>query len=463
MLPPESPGSRSSGVTRRQVLAAAGTVVGGATAAAALAGTATAGSHSRPEHFDAAVPTAWFDLAATLVRTTPGFSPPVASRAFGYAGLTAYEAAVPGSKRYRSIAGALPGLGRLPRGSGDVHWPLAVNASLAAILRALFPTTSAANQAAIDALEASLAGRDRVPRSTFRRSVEHGRNVARGIFAWSTWDGGHEGYLRNFPPQYVPPAGAGLWVPTPVVFQPALQPFWGRNRCFALTSGADCPPGLPTPYSEDPASPCFAEAFEVYDTVNRLTPEETAIATFWSDDPGATVTPPGHSVSIATQILRRRDASLMEAVVASAKVGIAVTDAFIAGWDTKYRYNLLRPVTYIRAQIDPTWCRSWRLRPSRSTPRATPCSRAPRSTCSPTSSARTLRSPIGPTRTAVSPHAGSTRSTRLLARPRSHGRTAGSTTGRRSSVGSPRGRCSGEAVTRLPFRWRRETKRDHGR
>jgi hypothetical protein len=153
MLPPESPGPRSSGVTRRQVLAAAGTVVGGATAAAALAGTATAGSHSRPEHFDAAVPTAWFELAATLVRTTSGFSPPVASRAFGYAGLTAYEAAVPGSKRYRSIARALPGLGRLPRGSGDVHWPLAVNASLAAILRGLF-ATSAANQAAIDAFGA---------------------------------------------------------------------------------------------------------------------------------------------------------------------------------------------------------------------------------------------------------------------------------------------------------------------
>jgi membrane-associated phospholipid phosphatase len=45
----------------------------------------------------------------------------------------------------------------------------------------------------------------------------------------------------------------------------------------------------------------------------------------------------------------------MEAVEAYAKVGIAVTDAFIACWDTKYRYNLLRPVTYIRDQIDPTW------------------------------------------------------------------------------------------------------------
>jgi hypothetical protein len=31
-------------------------------------------------------------------------------------------------------------------------------------------------------------------------------------------DGGHEGYLRNFPPGYVPPVGPGLWVPAPPGF-----------------------------------------------------------------------------------------------------------------------------------------------------------------------------------------------------------------------------------------------------
>ncbi|HEX7023308.1 MAG TPA: vanadium-dependent haloperoxidase, partial [Gemmatimonadales bacterium] len=30
-------------------------------------------------------------------------------------------------------------------------------------------------------------------------------------------------------------------------------------------------------------------------------------------------------------------------------------DAFIAAWGYKYRYNLLRPRTYIRRVIDPTW------------------------------------------------------------------------------------------------------------
>jgi membrane-associated phospholipid phosphatase len=38
-----------------------------------------------------------------------------------------------------------------------------------------------------------------------------------------------------------------------------------------------------------------------------------------------------------------------------AKLGVALADAFIANWHTKYTYDTLRPVTYIRAHIDPAW------------------------------------------------------------------------------------------------------------
>jgi hypothetical protein len=36
-------------------------------------------------------------------------------------------------------------------------------------------------------------------------------------------------------------------------------------------------------------------------------------------------------------------------------VGIAVADAFISRWSTKYRDNLLRPVTCIQHVFDPNW------------------------------------------------------------------------------------------------------------
>jgi hypothetical protein len=100
---------------------------------------------------------------------------------------------------------------------------------------------------------------------------------------------------------------------------------------------------------------CFAEAFEVYTTVNALSDEQRAIARFWSDDPGSTSTPAGHSLSILTQVLRARDASLAEAAEAYAFLGIAVADAFIGCWRVKYTHNLLRRITYIRATIDPGW------------------------------------------------------------------------------------------------------------
>jgi hypothetical protein len=167
-------------------------------------------------------------------------------------------------------------------------------------------------------------------------------------------DGGHEGHLQNFPP-YDAPGGPAYWVPTPPAFLPALQPYWGTNRCFVLPAGDACPPGDHPPFSDDPSSAFFAEAIEVLEAVRDLTPEQETIARFWSDDPGTTSTPPGHSISIATQVLRREDASLATAAETYARVGMAVCDAFIACWNAKYAYNLLRPVTYLQRLLDPGW------------------------------------------------------------------------------------------------------------
>jgi PAP2 superfamily len=306
----------------------------------------------------AAVPTAWFDLSLRLVRSASGFSPPVASRTFAYAGLTLYEAVVPGMRGYRPLRRVFPDLDGLPRDRGENHdWEVAANAALASIFRSLFPTAGAAELDALAALEARIERRlrRRLPPRVFRRSRARGRDVAAAIFAWSQGDGGHEGYLRNFPP-YSPPVAPGLWVPTPPGFLSALQPSWGSNRTFAIRDGGAFPPGDHPPYSEEPGSPFYREALEVYETVNSLTAEQEAIARFWSDDPGQTATPPGHSISVTTQVLRRERSSLAEAAEAYARVGVAVSDAFVSCWFQKYRYNLLRPVTYVRAQFgDPDW------------------------------------------------------------------------------------------------------------
>jgi len=220
-------------------------------------------------------------------------------------------------------------------------------------MRDLFPTAPAALAADIDRLEQRLS--TGAPPGILRRSAERGRKVAAAILAWASGDGGHEGYLRNVAADYQPPVGPGNWVSTPPGFQRALQPYWGGNRPMALRSAAACDPGMHPPFSSDEGSAFFAEALEVYSTVDDLTDEQLVIARFWADDPGLTATPPGHSVSILGQVLEARDATLAEAAEAYAKVGIAVCDAFITCWYTKYVYNLQRPISYVRRYIDPGW------------------------------------------------------------------------------------------------------------
>jgi membrane-associated phospholipid phosphatase len=99
----------------------------------------------------------------------------------------------------------------------------------------------------------------------------------------------------------------------------------------------------------------YANALEVYQTNLNLTDEQTTIAQYWADNAGATGTPPGHWIAIVGQLARNNNLSLMATAEAYARVGLAVADAFISCWQTKYMYTLLRPVTYIQDLIDPDW------------------------------------------------------------------------------------------------------------
>jgi hypothetical protein len=310
------------------------------------------GVAGRTDQYDAAVAYAHIRSALRIIETTPGFSPPVASRFLAYLGAALYAAVAPGMPGYRLLDGVLPGFPKtLETPHAGVHWPTVANHALATTLVSLVPAGSPAETH----IAATVAGHDRnnpLPAPLRRRSVERGETVGRAIAAWAATDGGHQGYLTNFPTGYISPVGPGLWEPTPPGFQPIpLQPFWGTNRRFIH---AVCDPSPPPEYSVESDSEFYSYAEEVYHVSQHLTGEQAEIALFWADDPG-TVTPPGHSLSLTTQILTQEQASLAVAAETLFRVGCAVADAFIGCWHTKYTWNLLRPVTYIRTHIDPTW------------------------------------------------------------------------------------------------------------
>ena len=311
-------------------------------------------------HEDALVATTWFALYLYLIQQTEGFTPPVAARTLGYAGVTLYEAVVPGAPGYQSLVGQLNGLPTLPQPNRHQRYssPAVANGALAALARELFFNTSRENEALIDALEQQIVTKlqAEIDATTLADSAAYGRTLAAAIYNWSMNDGGHRGQLKNFPLDYQPATGVGRWQPTPPQFSRVpLQPYWGANRPFVLQRDDACAAPPPPPYAEETGSAFYQQALEVYDTVRSLTPEQRTIALFWADEPKRTVTPPGHSVALATQVLRAQNASLTLAAETYAKVGIAVADAFIGCWRTKYQYAMVRPITYIQQLIDPTW------------------------------------------------------------------------------------------------------------
>lgn len=305
------------------------------------------------------VATKWFEQFYALTKACPGFTPPVAARAFGYAGVALYESVVPGIPTHQSLGTKLNGLPKMPIPNlgQNYYWPACANAAMAHLARNLYANMPNDQLEGVNQLEKQMVETfsSFADLETLNRSKVFGQAVGEAIFAWSIGDGGHEGYNKNFPTNYTAPTGPGKWVPTAPSFQRALQPYWGFNREFVSGIINRSKTLAPLTYSTSPTSTFFSQALEVYTVTKTLNPEQEIIAHYWSDDPGIGGTPPGHSINIATQILTKENASLALAAETYCKVSIAIADAFISCWKSKYEFNLLRPITYIRDVIDPTW------------------------------------------------------------------------------------------------------------
>ncbi|AQG82456.1 phosphoesterase [Spirosoma montaniterrae] len=313
---------------------------------------------------DVDVATAWADMTLYITKNTPANSPTYASRCLGYIGLTMYESVVAESADYQSLAGQVNGLATLPQPEAGkpYHWPAALNAGQAYILKSLYNQTSDANKLKIDSLERAVQERLAVANDAqLSRSVAFGRAVAERIFAWSKTDGGHRGYLKNFDKAMKQPTHVGCWKP-PLYAQSfshyPLHPHWGKNRTF-LASDAQISAPTFIPYDTLPTSAYYRQFKQVYDKERTLTQAEKECAIWWSDDPDETFTPPGHSYYLATLAIRKTRPSLVKCAETYARVGMAVADAFINCWKWKYEFFTERPNTFIPQYIDPQWDSFW--------------------------------------------------------------------------------------------------------
>lgn len=318
---------------------------------------AMAGRQLQPEK----VMSTWYGVVLNLVRHTPTYSPPVASRSFAYLGVAGWEAMVLTRPELSSLAGKVTDLPPVPReaGAAELDEAVLLHAALAASVENFFGNTGPTGQRVMKAArEKLLAGASAgLDPAVVEASVRQGEAIAAHVLQWSRGDGGDVVENMGFPLEWKLKDGPQHWVPTSTIAQQQapLLPGWGTNRPFAMEHGNACPLPPPPAYSEAESSDFRREAQEVYEVAKNLTDEQRAIARFWSDDPMLSPTPPGHWLSIALQLSERDSLPADRMAELLARLGIAMADAFIGCWHSKFEFDLVRPVTYIRRVIDPAW------------------------------------------------------------------------------------------------------------
>ena len=294
----------------------------------------------------------WMTLEIRLYTDATGIFNGGFARPFAYSGICAYESIDPG---FASWKGKYNGLSGLPETEKfkKYHWSASVNASLAEFNRLFFTASNSkpADIAAIDSLENAInAGFSQVNSGVLDRSNAFGKSIADAIFAWSKTDD----YDVNNALPYTPPVGAGLWERTPPGFAAPQGPYWSNDRPIIAGSDDNAQSPPPTAYSEDPSSDFYKMVNDLYIASKTLTTDQKNWALFWRDIPG--VTTPGHWMSIIQQVIRQTHSHLDKAALTYAMVGISLNDGVISVFKTKYVYNLLRPITYIRKVIgDTAW------------------------------------------------------------------------------------------------------------
>ena len=272
---------------------------------------------------------------------------------FAYIGITLFESVRHGITNSFSLSQRLYQMPEMP--AIDVNktydWQVSANAALASVIRQYNTGLTPQNTASIDSLENAYNDKLKTTAgANFIRSQAFGRSVATAVYFWSLTDGFNATNIG-----WVPPVFVGAWVPTPPAYANGINPYVGSARPL-LESDLTIVAPTPTPYSEDTHSDFYKIQKAVYDVSLTLTTEQKNIALFWVDQGNTTgYTPDGHNLTCVTQAIEQAGANLFVAAETYAKAGIADREGTIVAFRSKYTYNTIRPVSYIRRLINPDW------------------------------------------------------------------------------------------------------------
>jgi len=269
------------------------------------------------------------------------FGPARASRAMAIVHIAIFDALNAIARGYRSYTGLHPA-------PACTSMEAAIAQAAHDTLVALFPSQAGGfDERLVEDLSQIPDGRAKAD------AVDFGRRAAEAILALRADDGSQhaeplvgEDFITSDEP--------GKWRQDPISLIPlALGGKWGGVKPFVLESGdqfrVSPPPGLD--------SPEYAAAF---DEVSRLggdgivtpterTEDETFAGIYWAyDGTPSLCAPPRLYNQIAVQIADQMGSDVVELARLLALANLAMADAAIAIWESKYYYQFWRPVTGIR-------------------------------------------------------------------------------------------------------------------
>jgi PAP2 superfamily len=240
----------------------------------------------------------------------------------------------------------------LPRARSRTSVEAAVAQAAHDALVALFPSQAAAFD---ERLAESLARvRPRAPRE---RGIDLGHRAAGAILALREGDGADHAE-PTYGIDWIPSDAPGVWRQDPISQLPvALGAHWGEVLPFAMDSPSEFRAPPPPDLSSEAYTAAFEEARALggdgVHTLTLRTAEQTRIGVFWAYDATPVLcAPPRLYNQIALRIATRMHTHGIELARLLALVNVAMADAGIAVWESKYHYQFWRPVTGIR-EADP--------------------------------------------------------------------------------------------------------------
>ena len=229
----------------------------------------------------------------------------------------------------------------------------AVQAAFVMLVK-LYPGQSASLRAQRNASIAAIAAQENA--QSVAAGIQWGGSVAISIWLWRVNDG-----ITPNPPPFRgvesivgTAAAAGAWRPTPLLNASGAGPQFATMAPWVLTR-----PGqfrLPPPWAL--SSPEYLADYNEVRTMGSFsgsgrTNDQSELALFWAGNT------PLYWNRIAVQIATARSWPLTQNAHLFALLNVAMADAGIACWDSKYRYVFWRPITAIRDPAsdnpDPTW------------------------------------------------------------------------------------------------------------